>query len=291
MHDGKGWHNLKTVSYIILLVAFFLMICFKASLAAETTNLDEEKTKTNEIQQQVVVEPSAEDKAISNRLSSILKATKWFEHITVRVENGVVFLYGKAKTEKHKEWASNLAMKTEDVVAVVNNIVISVASLGELQRHITEAFQEQWVKFLILLPDIVFSLIVLILFGFAARLSAHYMRKSFNNRGLHPLLSDVISKGAAVLCFLIGLYFVFRILGLSNIAITLLGGTGVLGIILGFAFRDISENILASVLLSVQSPFQNGDLVEIEDFTGYIQKITIRATIMMTLDGQIVQIL
>jgi small-conductance mechanosensitive channel len=58
-----------------------------------------------------------------------------------------------------------------------------------------------------------------------------------------------------------------------------------LGLILGIAFRDITENFLASVFLSVQTPFESGDLVEIDGIMGFVQKLTTRATILMTQDG------
>jgi small conductance mechanosensitive channel len=55
--------------------------------------------------------------------------------------------------------------------------------------------------------------------------------------------------------FLLGLYIVFQIAGLTRIALTVIGGTGLLGLILGIAFRDITENFLSSIFLSMQNPF------------------------------------
>ena len=63
-----------------------------------------------------------------------------------------------------------------------------------------------------------------------------------------------------------------------------------MGLILGIAFRDISENFLASIFLSVQNPFRTGDLVEISGIVGLVQRLTTRATVLMTLDGNHVQI-
>jgi small-conductance mechanosensitive channel len=92
------------------------------------------------------------------------------------------------------------------------------------------------------------------------------------------------------LVFLLGLYIVFHIAGLASIALTVLGGTGLLGIVLGIAFRDITENFLASIFLSIQNPFHAGDRVEINGTTGFIQRLTVRATLLMTLDGNHLQI-
>jgi small conductance mechanosensitive channel len=77
---------------------------------------------------------------------------------------------------------------------------------------------------------------------------------------------------------------------LTRLAATILGGTGVLGLVLGIAFRDIAENTLASILLTRQQPFRKGDLVLIDGIEGIVERLTVRATVLMTLDGNHVQI-
>lgn len=49
----------------------------------------------------------------------------------------------------------------------------------------------------------------------------------------------------------------------------MVGGTGLIGLAVGIAFRDITENFLASIFLSMQRPFETGDLVEVAEATGY----------------------
>jgi len=66
---------------------------------------------------------------------------------------------------------------------------------------------------------------------------------------------------------------VLQFAGLTRLAITVLGGTGLIGIIVGFAFRDIAENFLASILLSVRNPFRSGELIEVGGHTRALCKI------------------
>ena len=89
---------------------------------------------------------------------------------------------------------------------------------------------------------------------------------------------------------LVGSYLVLRIAGLTQLALTLVGGTGLIGLVLGIAFREITENFLASLVLSLQQPFREGDLVEVASVTGYVQRLTSRTTVLMTLDGSQLQI-
>jgi small-conductance mechanosensitive channel len=89
---------------------------------------------------------------------------------------------------------------------------------------------------------------------------------------------------------LAGLYLVLRIAGLTQLALTVVGGTGLSGLVLGIAFRDITENFLASLFLSLQQPFREGDLVEVAGVAGYVQRLTSRTTVLMTLDGNQLQV-
>ncbi|HCX3337748.1 TPA: mechanosensitive ion channel [Legionella pneumophila] len=243
-----------------------------------------------DVSNKVDVKPIARDTEISDRIEKILNATTWYENPKVDVKNGVVFLTGKTKTSEHKQWAESLAKNTQDVVAVVNQIEILTSSVWDMSTLLSAGFKEQWQNFLRSIPIIILSFLILIIFWIIALIVKTISRKYLNSRELHPLLSHVISRGAAFLCVLIGIYLILKLLGLTNIALTILGGTGVLGIILGIAFKNITENLLASVLLSVQNPFKNDDLIEVAGVTGYVQGLTIRATLLMTQDGHEVQI-
>ena len=115
--------------------------------------------------------------------------------------------------------------------------------------------------------------------------------KFFPEKGYRNLLLlNVIGYTAGAITLLTGIFVVLQIAGLTNVAATVLGGTGLFGLILGIAFRDITENFLASIFLSVQNPFRSGDLVEIANILGFVEALNTRVTILMTLDGNHVQI-
>jgi small-conductance mechanosensitive channel len=131
---------------------------------------------------------------------------------------------------------------------------------------------------------------ILVAAWLAARLSAAGARRFLKTRVSSSLLRNVFARvvGGAVLVF--GLYIVLRVSGLTRLALTVVGGTGILGLVIGIAFRNITENFLASVVLSMRRPFLVGDLVEIVGIQGYVQALTTRATVLMTLTGNYVEI-
>ncbi len=237
----------------------------------------------------VEIDPQAEDSQIEQRLRDILQATTWFTAPKVRVDQGVVFLTGVTKSTDHKTWAGDLARNTQDVVAVVNRIQVEQRSIWDLSPAMQE-IRRLGSEAIQLLPLLGLAALVLIFTwfatGWAVRLSRHIFSRRVHNR----LLVSVLSRGVAIPVSLVGLYIALRISGLTQIAATVLGGTGVAGLIIGIAFRDIAENFLASVLISVQRPFALGDQIEIEGYKGIVQSVTARGTLLMTLDGNHVQI-
>jgi small conductance mechanosensitive channel len=237
----------------------------------------------------VGVVPAASDDAIGERLLRILTATGWFERPEVEVNEGIAFLRGEAARAEYRQWAGDLARNTQDVVAVVNRMDVVQPSAWDFSPALA-GLRQLGVNALRNIPYILFSLVILTFAWLLGLLVTRGLRRSLRERRMNTLLRDVFARGAGILVFIAGLYSVFHVAGLTNIALAVLGGTGLAGIALGIAFRDITENFLASIFLSAQNPFRTGDLVRVGDAMGFVQRMTTRATILMTLDGNHVQV-
>lgn len=237
----------------------------------------------------VDVNPVARDEEIRRRLQSVLDATDWFTEPHVRVEEGVVFLKGRAESDKLKSWAGDLARSTQDVVAVANRMDVTDPPIWDWGPTWTE-LKGLWRDFLLSLPLFFLGLFILGLSWGAGLLAARKSRSVLRHRIQARLLRNVLAGGIGVAVFLIGTYIVLRVSGLTQLALTVVGGTGLVGLAVGIAFRDITENFLASIFLSMQRPFETGDLIEVSGVTGYVQQLNVRTTILMALDGNLVQI-
>ena len=238
---------------------------------------------------EIAVAPGARDTQIAERLRRILTASEWFSPLVVSVKEGIVFLDGQTETDERRDWAQQLALRTQDVVAVVNRIeverVISwdlTPTWRELERLVERV---QW-----FVPLTVVSLVILLIFWLVSRGVARLARSTLTQRLSSPLLADIAARALALPVILIGIYLVLQLAGLTRLAVTVLGGTGLVGIVLGLAFRDIAENSLASILLSMRNPFRSGDWIQIGEHQGIVQNLNMRTTILMTLDGNHVQI-
>jgi len=255
-----------------------------ADLTNETAN-----GKVVAASEKVDVAPTAGDEDISSRLQRILDATGWFEAPQVQVDEGIVFLRGTATTSDYKTWAGDLARRTEDVVAVVNQLDVKRPAVWTLQPAV-QGLGDLWRDALQLSPFLLFGLVVFAAACVAAKLATAALRRFLRVRISSSLLRNVLARAAGLAVLLLGFYIVLRVSGLTRLAITVLGGTGLAGLAIGIAFRDIVENFLASIFLSTRQPFLTGDLVEITGIRGYVQRLTTRATVLMTLNGNHVEI-
>ncbi len=254
--------------------------------ASESTTAEAEVTAPS---QAVSVEPVARDDEIARRILEIMRATGWYSGADVNVTDGIVFLDGRAASEDHKLWARDLATKTQDVVAVVNRISV----VSEVKWSFAPALREMSGlarQALTSLPLVLFAFIILPLTWWlstqAAKLARRWILGGINS----PFLKDILARTLALPIFLIGLYIVLQLAGLTQVAFSVVGGAGVLGIVAGFAFRDIAENFLASLLLSIRRPFRSGDYIEVADMGGTVRSMNTRSTVLISPEGNHIQI-
>jgi small-conductance mechanosensitive channel len=150
--------------------------------------------------------------------------------------------------------------------------------------------EQYWQNFLEKLPMIGIGLILLIAFILIARPLSQLLVRPITTLSSSLLIKVVARRLVSVLIILFGFYLFLRFAGLSEFAIAILSGTGVLGLIIGFAFKDIAENFISSLLLSVQKPFKIDDVIEIDGRIGVVKQVTARATTLVDFNGDHIQI-
>lgn len=71
---------------------------------------------------------------------------------------------------------------------------------------------------------------------------------------------------------------------------SLIASLGIAGLTLGFAARDALSNLISGLLIFWDRPFVIGDLVEVGDSYGRVDRITLRSTRVVTPDGRMLAI-
>ncbi len=279
----------RSLAFLLIAVSLVGAVSAQNPLTEKTGSEVGEQQKSPVSPDKIDVQPEARDKDIANRLQRILDATGWFVDVQVNVEEGVAFLQGTAEEEEMKTWAGDLARRTQDVVAVVNHMEVAKPPATDFRPAI-EGLNQLWRDSIGAIPFVIFGLVILAISLLAAQITVSGSRRALRRRVSAALLREVLARAAGFIVLILGLYIVLKVSGLTRLALTVVGGTGIIGLIIGIAFRDITENFLASIFLSMQRPFLVGDLVQIVDVLGYVQQLTVRTTVLMTLNGNQVAI-
>ncbi|MDX1672570.1 MAG: mechanosensitive ion channel family protein [Balneolaceae bacterium] len=134
-------------------------------------------------------------------------------------------------------------------------------------------------------PTLLYSLAAFLIFfilGKIVSLSIDRILSRERFSGTHRLFFKNIVKW---FIYLIGLIFALNIMGFQGITTSILASGGITAIVLGFAFRDIGENIMAGFFLAFNRPFNVGDLIISEGLEGRVKEVELRYTHIRTLDG------
>lgn len=260
---------------VFLFVLALLFLPVQASVWAQNSPDPQTTINTGETTQS--------DQTIEQRLTSIFDKIDGAQDVEVEVNSGVVSLSGDVANAIAARDALDIASRTEGVVTVKDNINRTL----DVRRNVApvlQSFQDDLRNLYRALPLILLSLIVFIVFGllggWLARRKSLWQRVSPN-----PFLAEIVSQIVRIAFWAVGAIIALNLVGASGLVTTILGGAGVIGIAIGFAVRDSLENYISSIMLSLRQPFRAQDHVVINDLEGIVVRLTSRATILMTLEG------
>ena len=139
---------------------------------------------------------------------------------------------------------------------------------------------------LALLPGLALGLVVFGLFLLVGRLVSAGLTRAVQARsesqGLGIVLGRISYWVIGLLGFLVGSAIAFPSVGAAD----LFGLLGIGGVAIGFAFRDILQNLLAGILILLTRPFRIGDQIVTGKFEGTVEDIQVRATTIRTYDNR-----
>lgn len=223
------------------------------------------------------------DPLIRERIHSIFGQIAALRAVEVRVASGVVTLQGEVPAAADIGRAEAIAARVAGVVTVENQLTRDLAVDTNLSPALGN-FGSDLGAILHALPLIGVALALAALIAVLGYLIAgreRWWRLVMPNAFLAELMATSIRFVFIVLAMIAAL----EVLGATALLGAVLGGAGVIGIALGFAVRDTVDNYVSSLMLSLRQPFRANDHVVIEAHEGRVVRLTSRATILMTLDG------
>ncbi|WP_366141806.1 mechanosensitive ion channel family protein [uncultured Tateyamaria sp.] len=235
-----------------------------------------------------ITDSAAQDAAIAVRIRDILNELDGFDGVTVSVTSGIVTLRGTTVDTATADRLNELVGRVEGVVAIENEVTETTDVVARLHPAV-ERFQARMTQAVAMLPLIAVALLAFVLVLTLGMLLAR-ARYPWDRIAPNAFIANIYRQVVRILFFIAGVVIALDILGATALLGTILGAAGIVGLAIGFAVRDTVENFIASIMLSIRQPFRPNDVVEIEGDTGKVIRLTSRATILLSFDGNHIRI-
>ena len=223
------------------------------------------------------------DGIIAERIRAIFRGVGGLERVIVRVESGIVTITGRVPDAADAATAVELAGRVEGVF-LVNDATREITDLSERMADFNARTQQRLWQGIAMLPLLVVALLAL---AGMVLLGRFLSRRRWPSDRIAPnaFIAALMRHVVLIAFCLAGIVLALDILNATWLLSTVLGAAGIVGLAVGFAVRDTVENYVASVLLSLRQPFRPRDFVQVGEHMGTIAKLTSRATILVTPDG------
>ena len=166
----------------------------------------------------------------------------------------------------------------------------TASSLGERFMTALEQVQDKLLHLVASAPLLLVALLIVLFASWLGGFISRRMRVVKRFSSSNPYMEGLLRSTVRIVITVAGVVVALDLLNATSLVGAVLGSAGVIGLVLGFGFKDIAENYIAGVLLSLRKPFSPGDTVRIDSFEGKVVALTARATILMTADGNHLQL-
>ena len=166
----------------------------------------------------------------------------------------------------------------------------TASSLGERFMQALEQVQDKLLHLVASAPLLLVALLIVLFASWLGGFISRRMRVVKRLSSTNPYMEGLLRSTVRIVITVAGVVVALDLLNATSLVGAVLGSAGVIGLVLGFGFKDIAENYIAGILLSLRKPFSPGDTVRIDSHEGKVVALTSRATILMTADGNHLQL-
>lgn len=258
------------------------LIAFALPAAAQTTEAEQPTGKI------AVEDSAATDAAIAVRIRDILEELQDYSKVSVTVSNGIVLLRGTTLDGASVIKVGELVSRVEGVVAVENRVTESTDLIERLDP-LLDRFADRIARTIAYLPLLLVAIAAFLLVSALGILLAR-MKQPWDRLAPNMFIADIYRQILRLIFIIAGVVVALDILNATALLSTILGAAGIIGLAIGFAVRDTVENFIASIMLSIRQPFRPNDSIEINGDEGMVIRLTSRATILLSFDGNHIRI-
>jgi len=134
--------------------------------------------------------------------------------------------------------------------------------------------------------NIVATAVIALATAFVVALLDRYLWDAYFEKARQTPIPHFLRQVVALLLFLIALLLVLVLVyHTEGYLATLLTGSGIIAIVLGFAMQDLIGGIIAGIALQISRPYKVGDWLNIQDKFAEVMEINWRSTRLRTNDA------
>ena len=137
------------------------------------------------------------------------------------------------------------------------------------------------------LPNFVVSLFIVLFFSLLSRVLSKTFRTVLHKALESRQIADLLASIFKIIVMTVGIFVALDFMGLSGTVKSLLAGAGIVGLAIGFAFQDMTENLIAGIAMGIRKPFQIGDVIKADGVFGTVKAINLRNTLVENFYGQL----
>lgn len=175
---------------------------------------------------------------------------------------------------------SNQALSNTDANAKASEKVLTAS------QSATNTIIEMVNGFFAQLPIIAVGIVVFLIFLGIASIARKVIGAASAKAHIDSMLGSLLARIGYFLVVIFGLFVAIVVIFPGVSPGDLFAGLGIGSVALGFAFKDVLQNLFAGFLILLYRPFHLGDQIKINDFEGTVEEINVRATKIKTYDGE-----
>lgn len=230
------------------------------------------------------LQAQADEQAAEEALSNL----DGLQGVDVEIQGGAARVSGIANDPGAVRNAEDLVRSVTGASTVQNDLELS-SSFSDRVEGAATRLNSRLEALLSYLPLVPIAALVVLMAAVIAWLIGKW-DWPFTKLSQNSFLRDISRRLVQAAVLLAGILVMLEFLDATALVGGVLGAAGVAGIAVGFAFKDLVENYIASILLSIRQPFRPRDHVVIDGHEGLVTSMNSRSTVLTTFDGNIVRI-
>ncbi|MEM6856296.1 MAG: mechanosensitive ion channel domain-containing protein [Pseudomonadota bacterium] len=152
---------------------------------------------------------------------------------------------------------------------------------------VIEQFNTFWDQTLASDPSPIIASGIILLTWLLAKAAGKMSRRLAGQTELRESLRHLLQKTVKLFIWLVGLMIAAVVVFPDFTPASLIAGLGIGTVAVGFAFKDIFENLFAGIMIMLREKMQLGDVIEVEGILGTVEYISLRETYIRQFSGEL----